>query len=182
MKLYVPEIGDKLKLSEDWKFDLHAEYRNTTLALLFGYYYVNDGWVDSKIIPEIRNRDYNVIYPDRSLSLSYFEYNDACTRAEENCPEYVQYHKEYNEWLHKCRKISAPTINITIPAGTIIKVDRIYIRKGSSDYSSITFYAVGLGEVITSSRWSVSKPKKQKSLRFWCKLADCNNIVFEKEL
>ena len=44
------------------------------------------------------------------------------------------------------------TIPVTIPKGTILAIDRIYIRKGASDYSSITFFAKNLGEVIVPSR------------------------------
>jgi hypothetical protein len=31
MKLYVPELGDMLKLTEDWTFTLYNEQRNKTL-------------------------------------------------------------------------------------------------------------------------------------------------------
>src|SRR5271166_2357082 len=34
MRLYVPEIGDKLLLSDDWSFPLHDEYRNSSLLSL----------------------------------------------------------------------------------------------------------------------------------------------------
>ena len=31
---------------------------------------------------------------------------------------------------------------LSLPVWTILKVDRIYIRKGASDYSSVSFYAI----------------------------------------
>jgi hypothetical protein len=101
MKLYVPEIGDKLKLSSDWTFDLHWEHRNTALIKHFG--------------------------------------------------------EKFN-----CERTPRP---VTLPAGTVITVDRIYIRRGASEYSSITFYAAIGG----------------KNLRFWATLKDCNKIEFEVE-
>jgi len=67
----------------------------------------------------------------------------------------------------------------TLPAGTILKVDRIYIRKGAAHYgggslskfSSLTFYA---------TLPPTGKSKKGKGVgRFWAKLADVNTIECE---
>lgn len=59
---------------------------------------------------------------------------------------------------------------VTLPAGTILKVDRIYIRKSSwgedaSAFSSLSFFAL--------------MPGFKKKGRFWAKLADVNRIQFE---
>jgi hypothetical protein len=51
------------------------------------------------------------------------------------------------------------------PKGTILRVDRIYIRKGNSDYDSVTFLL----------------PKQETvpyNGRFWAKLVDVNEIHF----
>ena len=65
---------------------------------------------------------------------------------------------------------------VELPQGLVIKVDRIYIRKGLSQYSSITF--------------TVPKPKTKKDkeempqnvkfggCKFWVKLHECNGIKF----
>ena len=65
---------------------------------------------------------------------------------------------------------------VELPKGLIIKVDRIYIRKGLSQYSSITF--------------TVPKPKTKKEkeemphnikfggTKFWVKLHECNGTHF----
>lgn len=108
MKLYVPEIGDRLRLTQDWTFKLYNERRNATLRTHFGLTFSTD--VD----------------------------------------------------------------DVTIPSGTVLKVDRIYIRKGADDYSSISFYAEGIG----SGSGAFGRPK---SARFWAKLEDCNRIEFEIE-
>lgn len=52
-------------------------------------------------------------------------------------------------------------MSCTIPAGTTLKVVRIYIRSGKAAFSSITF--------------STDKPKQFP--RFWAKLEDCNNKI-----
>lgn len=107
MKLFIPEIGTKIKLTADWKFVLYNEYRNRGL---------------------------------RDIILK--PYNNA---------------------------FSGQNIIVTIPEDTILTVDRVYIRKGVSDYSSITF--------------NISKKENPKHIyggtRFWAKLSDVNNIEFE---
>lgn len=53
-----------------------------------------------------------------------------------------------------------------LPAGTKLTVDRIYIRAGGEDFSSLTFRTVYKG----------------KKVRFWVKLVDANTIVLAKEI
>jgi len=59
-------------------------------------------------------------------------------------------------------------VGIILPIQTILKVDRIYIRKGLPDFNSITF-------------WLEESPllKIKKKKRFWTKLADANKIECE---
>ena len=126
MKLYIPEIGDSIKLTADWTFDLYDEYRNDTLKEVMGITF-----------PEIQ---------------SSFQQSAPCT----------------------------------LPAGAVLKIDRIYIRKGVSEYSSVTFlwkgksteprietYGPGYGRA--GSQYKIPR----KPVRFWAKLADVNNIEFE---
>jgi hypothetical protein len=49
--------------------------------------------------------------------------------------------------------------SVTLPAGTVLQVDRIYIRKGNEEFSSLTFRVVG-----------------KRNQRFWAKLSDVNQI------
>lgn len=53
---------------------------------------------------------------------------------------------------------------ISLPKDTVLKVDRIYIRRTCKNFDSITFVVFG--------------PKKLG--RFWVKLSEANNIVFER--
>lgn len=159
MKLYVPEIGDVLTLEKDWTFMLHAESRNETLGELFGYYMPSYArpWVPLSH-PKMRPNVYN----------------------NEHSDEYKQYWIDYHKHREECDRISQQSIPITLKKGTILSVDRVYIRKGSSDFSSITFYAKNIGEMIFdgSNIWGKKKPKKIKAFRFWAKLSDCNEIEF----
>jgi len=134
MKLYIPEIGDSLKLTTDWTFDLYNEDRNSSLMEKVG--------------------------DVRKVTWGGADYG---------------------------------SIPCTIPAGAVLKVDRIYIRKGNKEYSSITFH--WKGEALPAkmepdsdwdpvSRHNIPNGKFFKipriPIRFWAKLADVNNIEFDK--
>ncbi len=90
------------------------------------------------------------------------------------------------------------TLLVTFKAGTILQVDRIYIRKGKTEWSSITFYVkydpddvVREKRTAASSRWAsytrdtVDIPEsvpeqKRKGARFWAKLDSVNEMVVRK--
>jgi hypothetical protein len=129
MKLYIPEIGDSIKLIEPWTFSLYNESRNESLMEFVG------------------------------------DFRGRMNRYDNSCPE---------------------TIPCIIPAGEILKVDRIYIRKGIKDYSSITFLwkgksteprieTYGPGYGLSGKQYKIPR----KPVRFWAKLSDVNNIEFE---
>ena len=55
------------------------------------------------------------------------------------------------------------SIPMTLPAGTVMKVARIYVRNGQGAYSSLTFSLKSMNG-------------KKASGRFWAKLADVNQL------
>lgn len=66
----------------------------------------------------------------------------------------------------------------TFPATTILTVDRIYIRKGKKNYSSVTFtFVTPILELTLASKGGTMPKYSQR--RFWAKLEDVNNIEFE---
>lgn len=191
MNLYIPEIGDHIVLTEDWTFNLHPEYRNEDMAAYLGHYLKLGGWIDGNVLPPMRPVDYSVEYPDREDPKFYTfsliggnkfcteKYNTARQLAEQECKARQVWQAEFNVHYDTAQKILKDVLIVTIPKGTVLSIDRIYIRKGSSDFSSLTFYAKGLGNIsVKSSRRPNAKNKK--ALRFWAKLDDCNNIKFEK--
>lgn len=106
-QMYIPEIGNVIKLEKDWKFTLYCEYRN------------------EKLFEAISKEKYN-----------------------------------YRE--------DGQDIEVTLPKGATLTIDRIYIRQGLSNYSSLSFY--------------LDCPAiSDKRLRFWAKLVDVNNIMFSIE-
>jgi hypothetical protein len=61
-----------------------------------------------------------------------------------------------------------PTVRRTLESGTILKFDRIYIRKEQENHDSITFKV----ELQHNGVW--------KRARFWARLEDVNTIEFER--
>lgn len=84
-------------------------------------------------------------------------------------------------------------IPCTIPAGAVLKIDRIYIRKGKGEFSSITFLWKGerlpsrMEEIRSYGCLTDGKPTPTgefykipaQPIRFWAKLVDVNKIEFE---
>ena len=104
---------------------------------------------------------------------------------------------------------SDPPVPVIIPAGTILIIDRVYIRKGHRDFSSITFRwkdasnpayyedCVDYGHIMidgVSTRYdyrihgkisplvhpSYKARYPKEPIRFWAKLKDVNKIEYEK--
>lgn len=185
MKMYIPEIGDHIRLTADWTFKLHAERRNESLGELHGYTHTHGGWVDRELMPTMPT-PVVVQYPSENNfknifgKIDYEAYRKAQRKAEDDDTAHQKFLVDIKEWHEKVRGLTVNPIKVTLPAGTLLSIDRIYIRKGSSDYSSVTFWVKGFGEVEMKSRYGDSK-KKWKSQRFWVKLSDCNKIEFEVE-
>jgi hypothetical protein len=85
----------------------------------------------------------------------------------------------YDEYRNKLReKLNLKPGNhiVELPKGTLVKVDRIYIRKGNSQFSSITF-------TIPTVRSKVDKLNYPNNVElgganFWVKLHECNGTNF----
>ena len=136
MKLYIPSLGDDLKLTENWTFWLYAEHRNSKLGVILGLRDESrSNWNDS----------------------AWSKTHHAVEIIETTFPHsnYVKQDFRYGVWL---------------PKDTILRVDRIYIRKGSSDFDSVSFRIV-----------ECPSNKKLCKQRFWVKLEDANQIVFEPQ-
>ena len=134
---------------------MYDEYRNDGLKTFVGF----DSHPD--VIQQKNNmEEYHKIM--RSLQNKYYRMLNQANPVWSAEDTY-----EYNKY----RVLADVPIFMTIilPESTILSIDRIYIRKGASDYSSISFYLKSHPTMIT-----------KKKPRFWAKLEDCNNIMFEK--
>lgn len=119
MNINIPELGTKLKLSEDWEFDLYEESRNDALWL--------------------------VLTGKRP------------------------------EWCLRTPNKKS----FVLPKGTVITVDRIYIRKGSSEFSSVSFNLDRKTLNADHSKIIAKLAKAKGRCRFWVKLVDTNKITYE---
>lgn len=141
MKLFIPEIGTDIVLSEDWTFNLYNERRNAITCVMSGF--------------------------------------------KENAKEFDRINREKREngeisWEDFWSlEYSEP---LTLPRGTRLRVDRVYIRKGASDFSSVTFRIMSCPlKFLTLEKDGGTFPKYQHR-RFWAKLDDVNKIEFEDAL
>jgi len=156
MRLYVPEIGDTIRLTSDWTFELQNEYRNRSLWELMG--------CDST--PEVlAHKNNQTLLRNELNQLESSLYPNGYWRYSGHTVDPVKEarRQELYDLLREQEKVQ-----VTIAKGSVLSIDRIYIRKGGSDWSSLTFF---LKESPTY--------QFKKKPRFWTKLSECNKIEFE---
>lgn len=67
-------------------------------------------------------------------------------------------------------------VKAKLPAGTVLEVDRVYIRQFSKG-------ALEVGNDFDSITFKVMKgDKPARNQRFWCKLPDCYEIDYKQEI
>lgn len=147
-KLFIPNLGTIIILAEDWTFRLFFEHRNSSMLEVFGgrkgaYYYnyldnLGSNFVDGEIPPVV---EYEKPMDEKELDQAYKSFR--ATNSKEN-----------------------PFIRVTLPKGTQLKIDRIYVRRGGESFSSITFRTT-----------KISPDKRFASKRFWVKLNEANEII-----
>lgn len=77
----------------------------------------------------------------------------------------------YRDWLPTSDK----RFTMILPAGTVLLVDRVYIRKGSSDFSSLSFFVESCPLLaFTHKKLGGTSTRK---LRFFASLADVNTMI-----
>ncbi len=74
-------------------------------------------------------------------------------------------------WSSGYEKFRQSPARVTLMAGTHLRIERIYIRQGSSSFDSVTFTVVN-----TPDKRFLSKRGTVTKVRFWAKLACANRI------
>ena len=145
MRLYIPELGTGIILAADWTFTVINERRNASLAPLMGG--------PKERVKPWRIEDNRPADEDaRQMAWASYSYPFGVKKN----PNYTP-----GDWREPRYKAKKPG-KFTIPAGVTLTVDRIYIRQGNKEFSSVTF-----------------KTKlNDKIVRFFAKLDDVNNIEF----
>lgn len=157
--LFIPPLQSEIILAEPWNFTLYPEDRNSSLVkemfpaiepervyVPYGNYY---------FISKKGNEDLRRITNGESLS-NFQDRNNALNDCRARREEFISSLEE-NVDIFK-------TINCTLEAGTKLVVDRIFIRRGSKDYDSVTFWI---------------KKNNKRVARFWAKLDEVNQIKLE---
>lgn len=161
MKLHIPHLSEKLILSKDWSFRVFLEERNQSLIdLILGKRYsVLSHWAfysnGEKPIILVENYSRYEIF-DKLVDMQLLK----VTKTQALIPSFIG--KGIGTASRDAYELDRPLeeiyLNYTIPKDSILSVDRIYIRKGSRSFDSVTF------------RWNKN--------RFWVKLDDANKIEF----
>lgn len=146
MKLFIPTIGTQMELAKEWSFTIHYEYRNDKALEYFG---LMDEYEKFNIEKREHNESVREIFKvnNPEIQITYYTKIDGLR-------------------TDAFKKI------VTIPKGSILIVDRVYIRNNRKEYDSLTFRLAS-----TPTQIPKGKNKKLKSLcRFWAKLDDVNNM------
>ena len=157
-RLFIPYIGSVIVLSEDWRFDLFFEGRNSPLI---GALYAGEPFDATGIDPLTAKWQKKSHGTDESEWYDDPRYKVEKAMTDKELSQTTRTHR-------RTRSHDNPYIDATLPAGTPLRVDRVYIKKGIDAYSSITF-------VVAKE----CRDKKLRGKRFWAKLRDVNNIVCE---
>lgn len=168
------DIGDRLRLTADWTFQLHEESRNHEFAVGLNLLAVGTSW-DALMhrIGTVTEKNYYQTRPFPESERYYFE---RALRRKHGLNEYrgpaLEGHQLSDFDRGTLELMERFTLHATIPAGVELTVDRVYIRKGAKEYSSLSF-------LVTDARpfgdrlAPVAKRGFKTTHRFWAKLADC---------
>jgi hypothetical protein len=180
-KLYIPSLGDEITLTKDWTFRLYHESRNQSLGeklSLYGFF----GKTCTKWTYKEMPRPQEEI--DRyARMIGYYPHLSSNILVQDKAIE-VPVKSWKNGNTNPTYGLNYSHDMATLPAGTILVMDRIYIRQGQSKFDSVTFYAKEIPNLQDQSipaacRAFTKKPKGKA--RFWVKLADANQIEFEQK-
>lgn len=139
MKLFIPELGTKLRLTKTHHISIQIEDRNESMFEKFYF----DAFAKYKVAR---------IHAGKL----YWKHEPGILRYQGNTPAYKEAAAAAD-----ALKSKVPT-KFKLEKGTILEVDRIYIRQGGAKYSSVTF-----------------KIREKKVLRFWLSLAVVNTLHCE---
>ena len=142
-KLHIPRLGTEIVLAEDWTFQLFDEHRNEGLIAAAGIA------TPSRLLTDF----WGVSRREREAAVQKSKWR----KADGSMPDDDRYYQ-------LCHPV-------TIPAGAVFSIDRIFIRKGAADFDSVTFWLKAKQNPVT-----IKGRQLKKSVRFWAKLDDVNRI------
>lgn len=156
-QLDIPPLGSALKLVEDWDVILHIERRNTEFLAPFVAARVRRKWQKGDDISH---------YPRDIRSVEYFHKG----QYSGNGVSEIHYGLFVDLTPSDAKYRDNIGMQIKIPAGTVLVIDRYYIRKGCTAYDSISFTVKKFPD-----SFEIQRPPRA---RFWAKLADTSRIRY----
>ena len=180
-KIFIPPLGSVITLGKPWNFTLYCERRNFDLGKRAGLLTpqtVRDYYAEHQLGTPAPHRSADRVCRWTSRWAAEDEAR-AVWKAHEAASEAL---KQKPDWKRYPRNVIAA--QVTLPKGTDLKVDRIYIRKGCEGFDSVTFWANtppgALVKVNPASKaggaFTITLDSKRKT-RFWAKLAEVNHIL-----
>lgn len=169
-KLHIPTIGARMKLLSPWTFTLHEESRNSgfldMLGLLDPGTPVGDLVAEARALMVTSRGDMTARCPS---DLRYYLNNDLVAKR-------IPVTDRAKEVL---RLLGDVRFAVTLPAETVLILDRLYIRKGAGEFDSLTFMVENAPDGFFKH-----PPKKKNEAfgrkpRFWASLTDCNQMDVE---
>lgn len=162
MKLCIPTIGSKIVLLKPWTFTVWSERRNVSLGNAL------------KLIEKRRTGpwpqlDYN-FRPPKPLPPIYSE--ATLWKGQQTPTPEDRY----------CGYEVVPSSLCVLPKGTVLTIDRIYIRKGDADmknFDSVSFRINVDPKNPKTFGGDQAKFIIPKGIRFWAKLPEVNKIEFD---
>lgn len=160
--MFIPTIGTQFTLSRKWTFRLIHENRNRKLEEFFGLRedHLREDFKFRRNISELYRRVHND--PGR-LRRALIAKNP----PEELTQDQVNLLRA-RETAMFCLPASTP---VTLKKGTILVVDRVYIRQQMPDYDSVSFKIPKNDENI-----ALGYPHNGHPIRFFASLEDVNKI------
>lgn len=169
-KVHIPSLGEKIVLAQDWEFTLYDEYRNEKFIAELCPAFSQSSWNAQKALKAaypVKEQTLKTKYGVTDKMLEKWFATNLLGWPFDRGPASIP-PSPLKEYLHEVEKLTAMigglvSMPFTLPKGTEMVFDRIYIRKGSEDYNSVTFRLV-------------TCPLTKKKLRFWARLTDVNQM------
>lgn len=162
MNIWIPEIGDLIGLDEDWTFSLHRENRNNDIINAL------DLRKQGAYADLLDRRDMmfaSSTCEKEVTSVAGYKWKQPVVADAALYKRAIQLDRDVQDW----------TWPILLPNGTVLRVDRIYVRKGSKDFSSLSFYIEESPRIALNP--GVKTGFKKGRLRFWARLDEVNQMI-----
>lgn len=161
-KLFIPDIGTEITLGKDWEFLILLEHRNGGLISHLGMNYKELSESREVLCKELFRFKQRVCKSNGCEPKNAHYVDEIFNSLTLNEVEEIEYSKIKNDLKNSA------VFKVKLKKDSVLKIDRIYIRKGKHDFSSVSFILKEEGG------------KKVTKVRFWVWLEDVNNLYYKE--